>query len=82
MAIDRWIDFNLVASLQASQFFTIMVDECEDISTQEELSMCCRWVVNGHAVEHFMIILHIKSLGAEAITTAIIQGQKVSAIES
>ena len=33
--------------------------------------MCCRWVVNGHAEEHFMTILHIKSLDAEAITTAI-----------
>ena len=48
-----------------------MADECEDISTEEELSICCRWVVNGHAEEYFMTILHIKSLDAEAITTAI-----------
>lgn len=47
-----------------------MADECEDVSTQEELSVCCRWVVNGHAEEHFMTILHIKSLNAEAITAA------------
>lgn len=48
-----------------------MADECEDISTEEELSICCRWVVNGHTEEYFMTILHIKSLDAEAITTAI-----------
>ena len=71
MAIDSWIDSNLVISLQASQFFTIMADECEDISTQEELSICCRWVVDGHAEEHVMTILHIKSLDAESITAAI-----------
>ena len=33
--------------------------------------MYCRWVLNGHAEEHFMTILHIKSLDAEAITAAI-----------
>ena len=71
IAIDSWIDSNLIANLQASQFFSIMADECHDISTQEELSVYCRWVVNGHAEEHFMTILHIKSLDAEAITAAI-----------
>ena len=71
VAIDSWIDSNLVISLQASQYFTIMADECEDISTQEELSICCRWAVDGHAEEHFMTILHIKSLDAEFITAAI-----------
>ena len=74
VAIDSWIDStNLVISLQASQFFTIMADECKDVSTQEELPIiiCCRWVVDGHAEEHFMTILHIKSLDAESITAAI-----------
>ena len=33
--------------------------------------MCCKWVVNGYAEEHFMTTLHIKSLDAEAITAAI-----------
>ena len=56
MAIDSWIHSNLVASLQSSQFFSIMADEYEDVSTQEEVSVCCRWVVNGHAEEHFMTI--------------------------
>ena len=71
MAIDSWIHSNLVASLQSSQFFSIIADECEDVSTREELSVYCRWVVNGYAEEHFMTIFHVKSLDTEAITIAI-----------
>ena len=48
-AVDSWIDSKLMATSQSSPCFSIMADECEDISTQEELSICCRWVVNGHA---------------------------------
>ena len=46
-------------------------DECEDISTQEELSICCRWLVNGASEEHFLTTLHMCQLDAEAITSAI-----------
>ena len=28
IAIDSWIDSNLIANLHASQFFSIMADEC------------------------------------------------------
>ena len=52
-AIDKWIERKLEVSLKASPFFSIMADECEDVCTQEELSICCRWVVNGHSEEHF-----------------------------
>ncbi len=54
-------------SLKSSSFFSILADECEGVSTKEELSICCRWVVNGHAEEHFMTVLHITSLTAEAL---------------
>ncbi len=66
-AISKWIAAKLNASLKSSSFFSILADECEDVSIQEELSICCRWVVNGHAEEHFMTILHITSLTAEAL---------------
>ena len=68
-AISKWIAAKLNESLKSSSFFSILADECEDVSTQEELSICCRWVVNGHAEEHFMTILHITSLTAEALAT-------------
>ena len=49
----------------SSPFFSILADECQDICTQEELSICCRWIVNGCPEEHFLTVLHTD---AEAIT--------------
>ena len=46
----------------------LMADECKDISTQEELSICCRWLVNGCPEEHFLTVLHVKSTDAKEIT--------------
>ena len=70
-AIDTWLDRKLLESLKTSPFFSIMADECQDIGTQEELSICCRWLVNGCPEEHFLTILHVKSTNAAAITDAI-----------
>ena len=49
-----------------------MADECQDISSQEELSICCRWLVNGCPQECFMSILHVKSVDAATITDALL----------
>ena len=48
----------LIQSLRSSPYFTILADECEDITTMEELSICGQWVVNGKPEEHFLIVLH------------------------
>ena len=40
-AIGTWLDERLLDSLKRSPFFSLLADECEDISTQEELSICC-----------------------------------------
>ena len=40
-AIDTWLDKKLVSSLASSPYFSVLADECEDISTAEELSICC-----------------------------------------
>ena len=60
-----------MSSLKSSPFFSLLADECQDVSTQEELSICCRWVVDGHSEEHFMTILHIRSLDSETLAHAI-----------
>ena len=52
-AIDTWLERKLLTSLISSPFFSILADECQDICTQEELSICCRWIVNGCPEEHF-----------------------------
>ncbi len=41
------------------------------ISTCEELSVCCRWLVDGKPEEHFMTILHIKATDAATIADAL-----------
>ena len=51
--IDIWIKRKLMCSLQESPYFSIFADECQDISTQEELYICGRWLIIGKPVEHF-----------------------------
>ena len=70
-AIATWIDQELLESLRKSPFFSILEDECENISTQEELSVCCRWIVNGKPEEHFLTILHIVACDAKTITSTL-----------
>ena len=67
-AIDTWLERKLLTSLMSSPFFSILADECQDIYTQEELSICCRWIVNGCPEEHFLTVLRVKSTDAESIT--------------
>ena len=43
----------------------------EDINTNEELTICFRWLVDGKSEEHFLNILHITSRDASTITNAI-----------
>ena len=66
-AIDIWLDRKLLSSLKSSPFFSILADECQDISSQEELSICCRWLVNGCPEEHYLTTLHVKSTDAASI---------------
>lgn len=40
-ALDTWLERKLLLSLKSSPYFSIMADECQDISSQEELSICC-----------------------------------------
>ena len=70
-AIDTWLDRKLMESLRSSPYFSVLADECVDISTTEELSICCRWIVNGKPEEHFLTVLHISALDAANISDAI-----------
>lgn len=49
----------------------ILADECQDISPQEELSICCRWIVDGYPEEHFLDILYVKDVDAASITQSL-----------
>ena len=69
--IDVWLENRLVQSLKSSPYFSILADESQDIASQEELSICCRWLVDDCPEEHFLTVVHIKATNAEAITAAI-----------
>ena len=70
-AIDTWLERKLLQSLKFSLFFFVLAEACTDISTQEELSICCRWLINGSIEEHFLTILHVTSTDAATITDAL-----------
>ena len=70
-AIDIWIERKLMCSLQESPYFSILAGECQDISTQDELSICGRWLVNGKPEEHFLTALHVRSTDAGTIEEAL-----------
>ena len=42
-AVDTWIERRLMSSLKLSPLFSLLADECQDVSNQEKLSICCRW---------------------------------------
>ena len=70
-AIDIWIERKDVCSLEESPYLSILADECQEISTQEELSICGRWLVNGQPEEHFLTVLHVHSTDGGTNTEAL-----------
>ena len=70
-AIAQWVERGLLQSLKQSPYYTLMGDECTDVSSMEELSLCFRWLKDGKPVEHFLEVLHVTRTDAETITSAI-----------
>ena len=50
-----------------------MAGECTDVTTTEELTICCRWVERGVPEEHFIEILPLKKANAESIYSALVE---------
>ena len=61
---------SLLSRLQQAPCYTLMADECTDVTTLEEMSIFCHRVENGLPVEHFIDIVPLKSTDAENIYTA------------
>ena len=64
-------------TLHNASNYSIMADECTDISTVEELSIFCRWVEDGVPVEHFLEIIHLKRADAETIYSSLVDCLKL-----
>ena len=43
-ALGTWVEESLLKQLHKAPFFSIMADEYTDVTTIEELTICCRWV--------------------------------------
>ena len=53
-ALGTWVEESLLKHLHQAPFYSIMAEECTDVSTAEELSLFCRWIQNGEPTEHFI----------------------------
>ena len=62
----------LIKQLHKGPFLSIMADECTDVTTIEELTICC-WVASGVPEEHFIEILPLKKANAESIYSALVE---------
>ena len=43
-ALGTWVEESLLKQLHQAPFYSIMADECTDVSNFEELSLFCRWI--------------------------------------
>ena len=60
------------ASSKASMY-SLMADECTDVSTVEELSVFCRWEEDGVPVDCFLEIIPLKKADKETIYSTLIE---------
>ena len=69
-ALGTWMEESLLKRLQKAPILSIMADECTDVTTIEELAICCHWVESGVPEECFIEILPLKKANAESIYSA------------
>ena len=71
-ALGTWVEESLLKRLHKAPFFSIMANECTDVTTIEELTICCRWVESVAPEEHFIKILPLKKANAGSIYSALV----------
>ena len=80
-ALGTWVDESLLARLQNARHFSLLADECTDITTIEELSVACRWVENGRPVEHFIEIIPLKKADSKTIYETLVDCLKMKGVQ-
>ena len=72
-ALSSWIEESIQRSFQNASCYSIIGDECTDITAVEELSLFCHWEENGSPMEYmyFLDIIHLKKADAEGIYSAL-----------
>ena len=63
---------SVVSKIRESGCFTIMADECSDVSNKEQLTICIRWV-DKHLKDHesFIGLYQVDGITADSLTHAI-----------
>ena len=70
-AFGTWVEESILERLQKASVFSVLADECTDITTVEELSVLCHWEEDGTLVECFFFdFLALKKADAESIYLA------------
>ena len=72
-ALGTWVEESILKRLQQASHYSIMADECTDITTVEEMSVFCRWEEKGIPEEHFLEIVHLRQANAESIFSALVE---------
>ena len=81
-ALGTWVEESLFKHLHQAPFYSIMADECTDVSTVEELSLFCQWIEeNGETTEHFIDLLPMKRTDAKSIYSALVECLKSKNIQ-
>ena len=76
-AVGLWAEECLLKRLHQASNFSIMADECTDVTTIEELSIFCHWVEDGQPVEHFLEIVPLKATDAKTIYSTLIEFKNI-----
>lgn len=72
-ALGSWVEGSLLKKIQKAYFYSIMADECTDITTVEELYTFCRWVEDGAPIEQFLGIVPLKKANTLTIYSTLIR---------
>ena len=69
--ISTVLEKNLLTSFKSSPYSSLMAVKATDISSEDELSVCARWMENNKPVEHFLGIVYAKEVTAKGIASNI-----------
>lgn len=72
-SLATWAEESILKRLQKAPWYSLMADECINISCVEELSVFCRWEEDGVPVECFLELIPLKRADAETIYSTLIE---------
>ena len=71
-AMGIWVEESILKRLQKAAVYSLMANECTDVSTIEEMSVFCRWEEGGIPVECFLEILPLNKTDAKTIYCSLV----------